>query len=111
MSAQSRVANTQQSLERITAEKNALELQAARADEEKKSLIREIESLKEKNNELELGRRTAEAKAASHRTRAIQLADELKTAEQREVRVERGWGQLNIMQRNTTERTTEQSMA
>ena len=51
-----------------------------RFEEERKALHREIEHLRDRTAELELTRRTSEAKSASHQSRAAQLQDDLKLA-------------------------------
>jgi hypothetical protein len=56
----------------------------ARLEDERKALYREIEHLRDRAAELELTRRTAEAKGISYQSRAAQLQDDLRLSAQRE---------------------------
>ena len=81
---QERETTAQLAVEHANTEKSAMELRLCKVDEEKKALYREIEHLREKCSEAELGRRSAEAKASSHRAHVRDLEEQLKVAELRE---------------------------
>lgn len=71
-------------IKQLTADKAGLELRLSRHEEERKALYRQIEHLRDRAAELELSQRASAAKSVTHQTRATQLHDDLKLAEQRE---------------------------